>query len=100
MSQLMPVISLARPVLFPGMIAHVHLTLNSEVAALDTHIESQRPLVVVPPKDALRINPGPMDLHTVGCAAQATRVVRLGDGSVRVLLEGVERGRSLCRSER
>jgi ATP-dependent Lon protease len=73
------------------MIARVHLTLNSEVAALDTHVESQRPLVVVPPKDALRVNPGPMDLHTAGCAAQATRIVRLGDGSVRVLLEGVER---------
>lgn len=91
MPQLMPVVPLSRPVLFPGMIAHVHFTLNSEVAAIDTHIESQRPLVVVPSSDPLRVNPGPNDLHTVGCLAQATRVVRLGDGSVRVLLEGIER---------
>ena len=91
MPQLMPVVPLSRPVLFPGMIAHVHFTLNSEVAAIDTHIESQRPLVVVPASDPLRVNPGPADLHTVGCLAQATRVVRLGDGSVRVLLEGIER---------
>ncbi len=91
MPTLMPVIPLSRPVLFPGMIARVHLTLNSEVAAIDSHIESQRPLFVIPPRDALRVNPGPMDLHTVGCLAQATRVVRLGDGSIRVLLEGIER---------
>jgi ATP-dependent Lon protease len=91
MPTLMPVIPLSRPVLFPGMIARVHLTLNSEVAAIDSHIESQRPLFVVPPRDALRVNPGPMDLHNVGCLAQATRVVRLGDGSIRVLLEGIER---------
>lgn len=88
---MLPVISLSKPVLFPGMIARVHLTLASEVAAIDTHIESQHPLLVVPPIDPLRINPGPLDLHAVGCVAQATRVVRLGDGSVRVLLEGIDR---------
>ena len=91
MTSLMPLVSLAKPVLFPGMIARVHFTLASEVAAVDTHIESQRPLLVVPPIDPLRINPGPMDLHSVGCVAQVTRVVRLGDGSVRVLLEGIDR---------
>lgn len=91
MSQLLPIVPLSKPVLFPGMIARVHFTLNTEVAAVDTHIETHRPLVVVPPKDPLKPNPGPLDLSSTGCLAQVTRVVRLGDGSIRVLIEGVER---------
>ena len=91
MSQLLPVVPLSKPVLFPGMIARVHFTLHTEVAAVDTHMETNRPLVVVPPLDPLRTNPGPLDVYKVGCLAQVTRCVRLGDGSVRVLLEGMER---------
>jgi len=91
MSQLLPIVPLAQPVLFPGMIARVHFTLHTEVAAIDTHIETQRPLVVAAPIDSLRPNPGPTDLSKVGCLAQVSRCVRLGDGSVRVLLEGMER---------
>jgi ATP-dependent Lon protease len=91
MSQLLPVIPLSRPMLFPGMIVRAHLSLATEVAAVDVHIETHKPLLVVPPLDPLRVNPGPTDLYNVGCLAQVTRVVRLGDGSVRVLLEGIER---------
>jgi ATP-dependent Lon protease len=91
MSQLLPVIPLSRPVLFPGMIVRAHLSLETEVAAVDVHIETHKPLVVVPPLDPLRVNPGPADLHNVGCLAHVTRMVRLGDGSVRVLLEGMDR---------
>ena len=91
MSNLLPVVPLSRPVLFPGMIAKVHFTLHTEVAAVDTHIETNRPLVVMPPRDPERSNPGPNDLGQVGCLAQVTRVVRLGDGSIRALVEGVER---------
>ena len=87
MSQLLPVIPLSRPVLFPGMIVRAHLSLETEVAAVDVHLETHKPLVVVPPLDPLRVNPGPADLHNVGCLAHVTRMVRLGDGSVRVLLE-------------
>ena len=91
MSQPLPVVPLSKPVLFPGMIARVHFTLHTEVAAVDTHIDTNSPLVVMPPVDPVRVNPGPDDLAKVGCLAQVTRVVRLGDGSVRVLLEGLER---------
>ena len=58
MSNLLPVVPLSRPVLFPGMIAKVHFTLHTEVAAVDTHIETNRPLVVMPPRDPERSNPG------------------------------------------
>jgi ATP-dependent Lon protease len=91
MSQLLPVVPLAKPVLTPGMITRVHFTLATEVAAVDTHIETNRPLVVIPPLDPLKQNPGPTELANAGCLAQVTRVVRLGDGSIRVLLEGAER---------
>ena len=59
MSQLLPVIPLSRPMLFPGMIARAHLALVTEVAAVDVHIETHKPLLVVPPLDPLRVNPGP-----------------------------------------
>ncbi len=91
MSDRLPVVPLAKPILFPGMIARVHFGLATEVAAVDTHIETQRPLVVVPPTDPHKQNPGPLDLSKIGCLAQVNRVVRLGDGSIRVLLEGIER---------
>jgi ATP-dependent Lon protease len=88
-----PVLPLAQPVLFPGMIAHVHLTLESEVAAIETHIATGRSLIVTPPIDPNRGNPGPTDLCATGCLSQINRCIRLGDGSVRVLLEGLERVR-------
>jgi ATP-dependent Lon protease len=88
-----PVLIMSNPVLFPGMILPIHLTTDRDVAAIEVHMSAGRPLVVVPPLVTGGQRLSPKDLFDVGCLAQVNRCLRLGDGSLRVLIEGVERVR-------
>ena len=91
MRNLLPVLPLHEPVLLPGMITRLQTSRPASVAAIELHLSDGRPLLAVPvlapPADDLK----PDELTQVGCSARVLRSVRLGDGSVRILLEGLQR---------
>ncbi len=92
-SRLLPVLPVRDLVLLPGMIARYHVLRPAAVQALEAHLANpQRPLIVVP-FDLQLDDPLPEELGEVGCTARVARAVRLGDGTSRVLLEGLERVR-------
>ncbi|MBT3220591.1 MAG: AAA family ATPase, partial [Proteobacteria bacterium] len=82
-------------VLFPGMLRVFPIGRPSSIRAIEMHLNDGSPLFVVPQRDADFDDPLRADLATVGVISQALRVTSLPDGSMRVLLEGLDRARRL-----
>ena len=86
-----PIMPLRDVVLLPGMIARLHLLRPTDVMAVEAHLSSQRPLVVVSQLDPLEEEVEGAEVSPVGVRATVLRSVRLGDGTLRLLLEGWDR---------
>lgn len=86
-----PILSLREPVLLPGMLARIHLARPADVAAVEHSLATGRPLVVVAQLDPLEEDLAHAEVTSVGVLATLVKVVRLGDGTMRVLAEGGSR---------
>ena len=86
-----PLLPLREVVLLPGMIARLQLLRPTDVAAVEVHLSSGHPLVAVAQVDPLEEDVAAAEVTSVGVIARVLRCVRLGDGTVRVLLEGGHR---------
>ena len=78
-------------VLGPGAITPVLLSRPGCLLAVADHVDRGQPLVCVLQRGAEVVEAA--DVHLVGCRARVLRTLSLGDGSARVLLEGLERVR-------
>lgn len=87
----LPVLPLRDTVLLPGMILRLQISRPIAVAAVEQHLESGLPLLVVSQTDPQEEDLGVAELTATGTLATALKSVRLGDGTVRVLVEGIER---------
>jgi len=72
------------------MFARIQVTPPQAVAAVDVHVSSGQPLLGVPLRTTVDL-PEPADLYDIACVLRVERVVRLGDGTIRVLVEGLAR---------
>jgi len=87
-----PVVLPARDlVLFPGMIRIISVGRPPSVAAVRAHIDDGVPLVVVPQLDPDDEDPLHAPLGAAGCLVQILRLTELPDGTMRLLVEGVQR---------
>ena len=86
-----PILPLTERALLPGMLTRMSVTRPLAVAAVEYHLSTGRPLLAAPLIDPNLEDIQPGDFHPVACAASVRRIVRLGDGSCRVLLEGLVR---------
>ena len=87
----LPVLPIRDTVLLPGMIHRVQIARPAAVAALERHLGTGQPLLVVAQMDPLEEDLGVAELTSTATLARAIKSVRLGDGTIRVLLEGLER---------
>jgi ATP-dependent Lon protease len=87
----LPVLPLRNTVLLPGMIARVQVSRPLAVAAIERHLSTGQPLLVVAQVDPLEEDLAVAELTSVATLSTALKSVRLGDGTIRVLLEGAER---------
>ena len=95
LSRSLPVLPLKDIVLLPGMIVRLHVIQPPLVGAVEAHLANPtRLLLALPQLDPNVDDPLPEDLSEIGCTARVLKAVRLGDGTVRVLLEGGDRARS------
>ncbi|MBO84360.1 MAG: endopeptidase La [Deltaproteobacteria bacterium] len=88
-----PVLPMYDRILLPGMLLRMPVILPEGVAAAEYHLATGRPLVAVPTLHPLPDGALPDSFVEVGCLAAVRRLVRLGDGSCRLLLEGLARVR-------
>ncbi len=89
----LPVLPLRDVVIFPGMITPLLVGRPRSLAALDEAMKRERLMLVVTQREMNVDEPGPADLYDVGTVVKVLQVMRLVEGTMRILVEGVARGR-------
>jgi ATP-dependent Lon protease len=93
MTQTYPLLPLRDIVVFPGMVVPLFVGRAKSVAALEAAMEASRDIVLVAQLDPGCDDPDGEDLYDVGVIAQVLQLLKLPDGTVRVLVEGKARAR-------
>ncbi|MDG4866502.1 endopeptidase La [Guyparkeria sp. 1SP6A2] len=85
------VLPLRDVVVYPHMVIPLFVGRPKSVAALDEAVKGSKQLLLVAQKDAEKDDPGIEDLHAVGTLASILQLHKLPDGTIKVLVEGIER---------
>ncbi|ODP36219.1 endopeptidase La [Sphingomonas turrisvirgatae] len=88
-----PVLPLRDIVVFPHMIVPLFVGRDKSVAALEAAMADDKEIFLVAQLDPAQDDPGREDLYDVGVSAEVMQLLKLPDGTVRVLVAGKERGR-------
>src|SRR5512143_1217857 len=91
----LPVLPLRDVVIFPFMIVPLYVSRERSIKAVDRALAENRMILLVAQREQEDEEPGPEDIHTVGTAAVIMRMLKLPDGRIRVLVQGVSRARLL-----
>ncbi|MEH6402490.1 MAG: endopeptidase La [Sneathiella sp.] len=91
--QVFPVLPLRDIVVFPHMIVPLFVGRDKSVRALEDVMKDDKQILLVAQKNANQDDPTEDDIHRVGTIASVLQLLKLPDGTVKVLVEGVERAR-------
>jgi ATP-dependent Lon protease len=91
MSQSYPVLPLRDIVVFPHMIVPLFVGRDKSVAALESAMAGDKEIFLVAQLDPAEDDPARDDLYDMGVVATVLQLLKLPDGTVRVLVEGKER---------
>lgn len=80
-------------VIYPGMITPVFLGRKKSVEAVEIADSTDRRIFFTLQKDLTVNEPGMADLNETGTIAKVLQVLKLPDGSIKILVEGLTRGR-------
>lgn len=89
----LPAVALKDVVLFPYVMMQLSIGRTRSVAAVDVAAAADRLFLVLTQKDPSQENPSPDDLFHIGTVVTITRMVKLPDGSIRVVVQGVSRAK-------
>ncbi len=89
----LPVLALKDAVIYPYIILPLSVGGDPSVLAVDRALADDRILMLVAQKQAEVDNPREGDLHDLGTAAMVMRMLKLPDGRVRILVQGLARAR-------
>jgi ATP-dependent Lon protease len=87
----LPLLPVRDVVIFPFMVVPLFVSRERSIAAIDKALADNRIIALSTQKDSQDDNPGPDGLHTMGTAAVVVRMLKLPDGRVRVLVQGLSR---------
>jgi ATP-dependent Lon protease len=93
MPEEMPVLPLREFVVFPYMVLPLFLTRERSVAAVEDALAGDRLLLLAAQRNPEVEDPEADDLHAVGTVAMVMRILRLPDGRVKVLVQGLAKAR-------
>src|SRR6476659_10484517 len=91
----LPMVPLRDVVVFPHMMIPFVIGRPSSIKALDYALKQGKRFFLSAQHDATRDNPGPDEIHTLGTSCNIVQSLKLPDGNVKVLVEGLDRGRAL-----
>ena len=100
MTRFLPLLPLRDIVVFPQRIVPLFVGRAKSVAALEAAMAADKELFLVAQLDPAEDDPGRDDLYDLGVVASAMQLLKLPDGTVRVLVEGVKRARLVDLVER
>ena len=91
----LPLLPLRDVVVFPHMVIPLFVGRPKSIKALEAAMAHERRIVLVAQKTAAKDEPKPGDLFEMGCVASILQMLKLPDGTVKVLVEGVQRAKVL-----
>src|SRR5918994_7035523 len=91
----LPLVRLRDVVVFPHMMMPFVIGRPSSIKALEHALTKGKRIFLSAQHDATRDNPGPDEIHTLGTICNIVQSLKLPDGNVKVLVEGLDRGRAL-----
>ena len=90
--KLLPVLPLRDIVVFPHMIVPLFVGREKSVLALEEMMKTNgKQLILVTQKNPVDDNPAPKDLYSIGTIGTLLQLIKLPDGTVKVLVEGLQR---------
>ncbi len=92
-SRILPLLPLRDVVVFPHMVIPLFVGRPKSIKALEAAMEEGKNVVLVAQKSAAKDEPAPEDLYDVGTVSTILQMLKLPDGTVKVLVEGVQRAR-------
>jgi len=92
-TQTFPVLPLRDIVVFPHMIVPLFVGRDKSVRALEDVMADDKQILLVAQKNAAQDDPGPDDIYAVGTVSTVLQLLKLPDGTVKVLVEGGERAK-------
>ncbi|TCV87362.1 endopeptidase La [Sulfurirhabdus autotrophica] len=91
----LPLLPLRDVVVFPHMVIPLFVGRPKSIKALETAMESGKNILLVAQKSAAKDEPTPEDLYEIGSVASILQMLKLPDGTVKVLVEGEKRSNIL-----
>lgn len=87
----LPMIALRGLAVFPGTLLHFDIGRKKSIAAINAAMESNKEILLVAQKDICDEEPNVDNIYKFGCSAKVKQLLKLKDGSIRVLVEGKSR---------
>ena len=89
----LPLLPLRDVVVFPHMVIPLFVGRPKSIKALETAMEAGKSIVLVAQKSASKDEPTPEDMYEIASIANILQMLKLPDGTVKVLVEGSQRAR-------
>ena len=86
-----PLLPLRDIVVFPGMIVPLFVGRDKSIKALNEVMKTNKKIILVTQKNAEMDEPSTEDLYSIGCESKVLQLLKLPDGTVKVLVEGIDR---------
>ena len=92
-SDILPLLPLRDVVVYPHLVIPLFVGRAKSVKALEIAVENSKQILLIAQKSANQDDPAPDELHEIGTLATILQMLKLPDGTVKVLVEGVSRAR-------
>jgi ATP-dependent Lon protease len=89
----LPLLPLRDVVVFPHMVIPLFVGRPKSIKAMEIAMEAGKSILLVAQKSAAKDEPGHDDLYQIGCISNILQMLKLPDGTVKVLVEGSQRAR-------
>jgi ATP-dependent Lon protease len=90
----LPLLPLRDVVVFPHMVIPLFVGRPKSIKALEAAMEAGRQIMLVAQRAAGKDEPKPDDMFEIGCVSSILQMLKLPDGTVKVLVEGLQRART------
>ncbi|MFA7664626.1 MAG: endopeptidase La [Burkholderiaceae bacterium] len=91
----LPLLPLRDVVVFPHMVIPLFVGRPKSIKALESAMEGGKSIMLAAQKNASKDEPAEADIHRIGCVSNILQMLKLPDGTVKVLVEGVRRAQIL-----
>jgi len=91
--QSLPLLPLRDVVVFPHMVIPLFVGRPKSIKALEAAMETGKSIMLVAQKNASKDEPSAADIYEIGCVSNILQMLKLPDGTVKVLVEGGQRAR-------